>query len=181
MAHALRVQPVNSALLVGIGNVPGKGFYRCRSGCRPCRDAGAPDLRSSRSSKIGADDRSFAGPFFGRLVPQQRDQQGGDDDFNQETHERRKSEVRGSPRRIRPLADRSRRSDGRLSSSRQKSNDFSSQGRLLPRRPFLDCRIGFIPVASSAVQPFKAFLPAKRRNRRLNDVFFPVIMTSNSR
>jgi hypothetical protein len=36
-------------------------------------------------------------------------------------------------------------------------------------------------VNTDAVTPFQAFLPAKTRNRRPNDAFFPVIMTSISR
>ncbi len=32
------------------------------------------------------DDRGFADPFFGRLVPDQRDQRGGNDEFDQEAH-----------------------------------------------------------------------------------------------
>lgn len=34
---------------------------------------------------------------------------------------------------------------------------------------------------TGGVTPFKAFPPVKARNRRLNDAFFYVMMTSNSR
>lgn len=86
MTPALGVEPVTLSLLIGVVDVAGERFWR-RRGC--CRRNGGFDGRGRGLSGRGhmlADQRRFADPFFDRLVPDQRDQRGGEDEFEEEAH-----------------------------------------------------------------------------------------------
>jgi hypothetical protein len=86
MTLALSVEPVSLSLLISVKDVSGERFWRCR-GCRWWNDS--LDLSCgcrSRRRKMLADQRSLAGPFLERLLPAQRDERGGEDDFEEEAH-----------------------------------------------------------------------------------------------
>ena len=100
MTLALSVEPVGFPLFIGVVDVPGKRCWR-RRGCRwGNRRLGLRYL--SRRREMLADYWGFADPFFERLVPRQRDERAGNDDFEEKAHfggeyevRSQKSEVRG--------------------------------------------------------------------------------------
>jgi hypothetical protein len=84
MALALGIEPVGFSLLVGVVDVTGKGGWRRRGG----RDRdGRLGLRRGRLRRQPrADDKRFACPRFERFLPTERDESGGEDDFEEEAH-----------------------------------------------------------------------------------------------
>ena len=86
MTLALGVEPVTLSLLIGVIDVAGKRFWRSRG--RGRRNGGLDGLgRGLRGRRnMLTDHGRFADPFFDGLIPDQRDQRGGEDEFEQEAH-----------------------------------------------------------------------------------------------
>ena len=86
MTFALSVEPVTLSLLISVKDVSSERFWR-RRGCRWRNDS--LDLSCGRRSwrrKVLADHWGFADPLLKRLFPGQRDERGGEDDFEEEAH-----------------------------------------------------------------------------------------------
>jgi hypothetical protein len=86
MTLALSVEPICFPLLIGVKDMSSERFWG-RRGCRWWNDS--LDRWCGRRSwrrKMLADHWGFADPLLKRLFPGQRDERGGEDDFDEEAH-----------------------------------------------------------------------------------------------